>query len=608
MKRESLQIGATKADVEKLLLKLVDPVMAELKEGHAGIHLGETGSSYGSKTAHMEAFSRLFWGVAPLVAGGSHPTYLDRLVEGVRNGTDPDHSEYWGELTDYHQMLVEMSVYGYALCLMPDQLWGKLTNEERDHLVAWLSQSSQYKCHDCNWLFFPVLVQLGLKQVGAPYCQQTIDDSLKRMEAFYLGNGWYADGEDAHRDYYVPFAIHFYSLFYAKIMEEDDPERASLYKERAKRFAKDFIYWFADDGRAIPYGRSMTYRFAQAAFWSAIVYAEVDVTPYTLGEIKGLLLRHLREWIDRPIFDARGVLTIGYEYPNLGMSENYNSPGSPYWALKTFLFLALTDDHPFWETDEQKMPKLTDVHAQSEANKVLTRHQGHAAIFNAGHPRTNEHTHTSAKYEKFVYSSHFGFSVPRAEWGMEQGAFDSMLALSEQDQLFRVKRSSTMIQLSKSLIKMEWQPWRDVTVETWIVPGLPCHLRVHRIQTARPLAAAEGGFAVGLDEGENGSSIMGEGKALYSYSGGTSGIKRLFGTGEVKLVYPNINTNIMKPRTSIPTVVSTLEPGTHIQAVAVYGVPDDCYDSDWDGYFSVEEKDGILTFYQKGLDEPILTI
>lgn len=191
---------------------------------------------------------------------------------------------------------------------------------------------------------------------------------------------------------------------------------------------------------------------------------------------------------------------------------------------------------------------------------------------------------------------------------MEQGAFDSMLALSEQDQLFRVKRSSTMIQLSKSLIKMEWQPWRDVTVETWIVPGLPCHLRVHRIQTARPLAAAEGGFAVGLDEGENGSSIMGEGKALYSYSGGTSGIKRLFGTGEVKLVYPNINTNIMKPRTSIPTVVSTLEPGTHIQAVAVYGVPDDCYDSDWDGYFSVEEKDGILTFYQKGLDEPILTI
>lgn len=608
MNRESLQVGATKADVENVLFELIDPVMAELKEGHAGIHLGETGSSYGSKTAHMEAFSRLFWGVAPLVAGGGETSHLDRLIVGIRNGTDPNHSQYWGKLTDYHQMLVEMSVYGYALCLMQDQLWGRLTNEEQDYLVAWLSQSSQYKCHDCNWLFFPVLVQLGLKQVGAPYCQQTIDDSLERMEAFYLGNGWYADGEDAHRDYYVPFAIHFYSLFYAKVMEKEDPARATLYKERAQLFAKDFIYWFADDGRAIPYGRSMTYRFAQAAFWSAIVFAEVDVATYSLGEIKGLLFRHLREWMDRPIFDARGVLTIGYDYPNLEMSENYNSPGSPYWALKTFLFLALSDDHPFWSAEEQEMPTLSEVHAQTEANKVLTRHHGHAAMFNAGHPRTNEHTHTSAKYEKFVYSSHFGFSVPRAEWGIEQGAFDSMLALSEQDQLFRVKRSSTSIQLSKSLIKMEWKPWQDVIVETWLVPGLPCHLRVHRIQTARPLTAAEGGFAVGLDEGENGLSIVGEGKALYTHRGGTSGMKRIYGTGEVKLVYPNINTNLINPRTSIPTVVGTFEPGTHIQAVAVYGATDDRYEEDWDTYFSVEEKGGTLLFYQKDIAEPILSI
>ncbi|WP_375120557.1 DUF2264 domain-containing protein [Paenibacillus sp. CR_12] len=29
------------------------------------------------------------------------------------------------------------------------------------------------------------------------------------------------------------------------------------------------------------------------------------------------------------------------------MAENYNAPGSPYWALKTFLVLQLAEDSPF---------------------------------------------------------------------------------------------------------------------------------------------------------------------------------------------------------------------------------------------------------------------
>ncbi|MDQ0207450.1 DUF2264 domain-containing protein [Alkalicoccobacillus murimartini] len=601
-----------KTELEDILLKLVKPAISEFQSGHAGIRLGETGTSYDSQTAEMEGLSRLLWGVAPLLAGGRKESQvIDPLVEGIKNGINPTHPEYWGELSDYDQRLVEMSVYGYALCLAPDQVWGKLTAEEQEQLVVWLSQSSKYKCHDCNWLFFPVLVQLGLKQVGAPYCQKTIDESLDRVEAFYLGDGWYADGQDAHRDYYVPFAIHFYSLFYAKMMENEDPKRAATYKERAALFAQDFIYWFADDGAAIPFGRSMTYRFSQAAFWSAVVFADVEVAPYSLGEIKGILFRHIRQWMELPIFDTRGVLTIGYAYPNLCVSENYNSPGSPYWALKTFLFLALAEDHPFWEAEEEKMPVLADVSVQPESNKVLARDNGHAAIFNPGHTKTNDHTHTSAKYEKFVYSSHFGFSVPRGEWGLEQAAFDSMLALSEQDHLYRVKRTSKTITLSESMIQMVWQPWNDVEVETWVIPVLPGHLRVHRIKTARHLSAAEGGFAVGLGDRNTEPTALitnSDDAALYSNVGGTSAIKLLYGKGHAKLVFPNANTNLVKSRTSIPTIVADFEPGTHIVASIVYGTPEPHVEEDWASSFSFQEEEGSISFYQKGDEEPRLKL
>ena len=45
-----------------------------------------------------------------------------------------------------------------------------------------------------------------------------------------------------------------------------------------------------------------------------------------------------------------------------------------------------------------------------------------------------------------------------------------------------------------------WYPWKDVEVETWLVPptlDAPAwHVRVHRIRTGRALTSAEGGFAI----------------------------------------------------------------------------------------------------------------
>ena len=59
--------------------------------------------------------------------------------------------------------------------------------------------------------------------------------------------------------------------------------------------------------------------------------------------MKGIVNRHMRSWWEKPVFDKEGLLTIGYAYPNLNMAEGYNGPGSPYWALKSFIVLAVED-------------------------------------------------------------------------------------------------------------------------------------------------------------------------------------------------------------------------------------------------------------------------
>ncbi|WNS44140.1 DUF2264 domain-containing protein [Paenibacillus sp. MMS20-IR301] len=562
----------TREDLLAALEQLTAPLEPYYSPGRASLQIGSTGAGYPAATAGMEGFSRVLWGLVPLLIGGGESSMWSLVLDGIRHGTDPDHAEYWGEVRDYDQRLVEMAVFGFALAAVPGQLWAPLAPQEQERLYNWLNQINSHPCHDCNWLFFNVLVNTGFRIIGRPYDAEQLERNLERMDAFYLGEGWYSDGVGGHSDYYGPFAIHYYSLLYAKLMEQDDPQRAHKFKERARLFAAGFLGWFAPDGSALPYGRSMTYRFAMSAFWSALAYAGVDGLP--AGVLKGLVLRNLRWWFSQPIFDAAGILTIGYAYPNLVMAESYNAPGSPYWALKAFLPLALGPEHPFWAEEELPLPELPAVMVQQPAHLVMVREpaSGHVAGFNSGHLSSNEHTHTSAKYEKFVYSTGFGFSVPRAEWGLGQGAYDSMLALSEGgENLYRVRRRNLESEITDNVLRAVWKPWSDVEVRSWIVAGLPWHIRIHRIKTGRALDAAEGGFALGQEtELEQAADSLG---LVAATPWGVSGIKGLRGYGKAELVWPNANTNLLRPRTVLPTLTVPLQPGVHWLASAVYGDP-----------------------------------
>lgn len=567
---------ATKADMQEAFRQLVYPLKPHYSEGHARLKLGVTGVHYGPEIAEMEGFSRVLWGFVPFLAGGGEDELWDNLLDGIRNGTDPGHPEYWGQVSDYDQRLVEMAAFGYALSLIPERIWGPLNERERSNLYTWLNQMNSHPCYDCNWLFFNVLVNLGFRKAGLPYDARQLEGNLRRIDDFYLSDGWYSDGIGGHSDYYVPFALHFYGLLYAKLMNDEDPERSRVFKERAGKFAGQFIHWFAEDGSALPYGRSLAYRFAQSAFWGALAYAEVEALPY--GVIKGLILRNLRWWFKQDMLNEEGLLTIGYAYPNLVMAETYNSPGSPYWSLKFFMPLALADEHPFWMAEELPLPELEALAVQQPAHLAICRESetGHVVAFNSGHLSTNDHTHTSAKYEKFAYSTAFGFSVPRSEWGISQGAFDSMLALSEAgDNLYRVRRQNEESRIEDNILYSRWKPWPNVEVQTWVVAGLPWHIRIHRLHTERALDTAEGGFAASLTPALQ-EIVSADRTGITAISSqGVSGVLSLTGHREAVMIRPSTNTNVLMPRTVIPTLLASLTPGTHWLVSAIYGEPAD---------------------------------
>ncbi len=568
----------SKKDLEKFIIDLVKPLEKNLIRSSTRLHFSNKSTGAPDGVSQIEGFSRIMWGIAALDKVDSNWPMWRSIREGLIKGTDPDHPDYFGDVGDYDQRIVEMAAISYALVLRPDCVYDPLDEDQRANLYTWLDQVNEREAHNCNWKFFRVMVNIAFKTLDLPYNKVKMDAYLDDLDTYYLSEGWYKDGDpkQAHGDYYIPFAMHYYGLFYSIYMRDVDPVRAEKYVQRASAFADEFVYWFAEDGSALPYGRSLSYRFAQAAFWSMIVVADVK-TSLSLGEIKGIIMRHLRWWNKQPIYDAGSRLTIGYAYENAFMAEEYMGPGSVYWCLKTMVIAKLPESHRFWFVQEEPMPRLFGSKLQEALGLVLKRDSKskHVLAYNAGNYHTNGHIHVECKYEKFVYSTFFGFSVPRSHRRLEFGAFDSTLAVSLDGSYYRHKDKSTTIEIGKKMIKTIWEPYGGILIETYLLMGHPWHIRIHNISTDKPLYTADGGFAIGLEsmEGteldqkysqtENAISIMTE--------QGYSRIKDLSGNQKPEAIKAASNTNIMNPRTLIPTLKGTLEPGRTVLASYISG-------------------------------------
>jgi len=589
-----------RADVEQAVHQLLNPLKELYSNGCSRIHVGYTGASYALESIQMETFCRVLWGLAPLIYGNGYSDLWQKFIVGLKNGCNPQSEEYWGQVKDHDLKLVNMAALAFAMALVPEKITDALSKEEKQNLYVWLNQINDHKLWNNNWLFFRVLVNIGLKKTGLPHNIEAVEETLNLLEEFYLGDGWYSDGKTNQRDYYVGFAMHFYGLIYARLMETEDPVRSQMYKERAELFAKEFIYWFAPDGSSIPFGRSLTYRFAHSAFWSALVFAGVDT--FQWGIVKGIVLRNLRWWVKKPIFTSDGILTNGYIYPNTHMIENYSGSGAPYWALKTFLCLCEDNDHPFWANQELELPALEAVHKQEHSRMLICRKKNHIQAFPVGQNSYPEMMRVGEKYTKFAYSNVFGFSVSVGPYGLAQGGFDSILAISLGDNYYRTRKSCKQFSVTDTHVYSKWTVFGDVEVHTWIIPISSWHIRIHKILTPRQIETAEGGYAFPLKNGtfDNNHETLRNGDSGIAATDleGISGIQDVsFGqtTREAKLVIAEPNTNLMNQNTVIPTLISHLDAGQYLLGCLVLGdTHSDDFSNKWASLPVVSMENGVV--------------
>lgn len=388
--------GCTRAHWEVAADTLLAAVEPYATEDRALYHFpGDRESSSGRLSDGLEGYARTLL----LAAFRRDETALGRYADGLAAGV----AGVWPRIEDRGQPLVEAASVALALRLTRPLLWDRLDDGVRGRAAAWLGDALTAEPWPCNWELFPVTVGGFLQDIGyeTDRAREAVDHGLERIEQWYVGDGWYTDGDGRKFDYYNGWAMHLYPVLHAWLA--DDPRLLDHYGDRLERHLADYARLFGGDGAPLHQGRSLTYRFASTApLWLGALTGRTPLPP---GETRRLASGALKYFLERGAVDSAGLLTLGWHGPDPAVLQGYSGPASPYWASKGFLGLLLPPDHPVWTAPEEPGPAEREdaVTALAAPNWLLqsTRSDGIVRLHNHG----SEDVRYDPFYTRLAYST-----------------------------------------------------------------------------------------------------------------------------------------------------------------------------------------------------------
>jgi hypothetical protein len=432
--------GYTRAHWEAVLGRLVRGHALHLSPGKAHTLWSGRPTPYLGDKQGLEGVARLMHPIGAWLVDPSTPNTMEfegarvdvvaMMREALLTGTDSRHAEYWGDIGDVDQRIVETADISWFLWLTRERLWNQLSPDEQTQIVAWLRQVDLKKVYHSNWHMFPLTNHTVRKHLGQPYLQDEIRRHHERTDIFLAGDGWYSDGSDPrHFDFYNPWAFHPGKLQWVHLDGDNWPEERDLSIRVARAFVYNFPYFFGSNGALPAWGRSLTYRFSVLA--TPLYLRWLGASPLTDGQLRRMCSGQLQYFVDHGAITAEGQISQGYWGTRPAIVEQYIGTGSPNWTARGLVALLFPEDHPFWTSVEQPLPvEHGDFQRTIPAagmSLVGTQETGQVQMLSAitSHGSSNDYP---AKYGKLRYSTHFLPNVLHTdEWNY---APDAMLLLS----------------------------------------------------------------------------------------------------------------------------------------------------------------------------------
>lgn len=343
--------------------RLLDGARRFASPGHARITFPGAEGGYGRAVDGLEGFARTFLLAGFRIAGArgdGTEELADFYRRGIMTGVDPDADDRWVRLDEHPQAKVEAASLALVLDMTRPWIWDRLDALTQQRVVDYLAPVVGDATYPkTNWLWFRVVVQTFLRSVGGPWSAQDIADDLALHDDLVREDGWISDGFERSYDHYVGWALHTYPVLWSRMRGADELAGGRTVADivRLDRYLQDAVALVGADGSPLVQGRSLIYRFAAAApFW---VGAMAEVPSVPLGQLRHAATAIVAHFDDHGVPGPDGVLTMGWHQEWRELAQSYSGPGSPYWAVKGLLGIALPADHPVWSVDAEPLPAET---------------------------------------------------------------------------------------------------------------------------------------------------------------------------------------------------------------------------------------------------------
>jgi len=345
--------------------KIASPVLSNMSKAelrkNMQVEYSPTWDGRNNQVAYMEAFGRLIAGIAPFLALPDDTSAESKVRERLRSQTlqslthavnpeSPDYL-YWGN-NQVRQPLVDASYIAQAFLMEPDTLWKPLDTETKQRYIHEFKTIRQITPWNNNWILFAATIESFLLSIGEEINAARIDTAIETIEKWYVGDGWYSDGDKFHFDHYNGYVIHpmLVEVLKANVAKgrRDQKELDKAYK-RMQRYATFQERYISPEGTYIVVGRSSTYRVGAFQPLVKLVLAHTLPEEIKPAQVRCALTAVMKRIFIPSTFTKEGWLTLGLlgnEQKNL--ADYYSNTGSMYITSLAFLPLGLPASHEFW--------------------------------------------------------------------------------------------------------------------------------------------------------------------------------------------------------------------------------------------------------------------
>lgn len=351
----------------ELAYKMAAPVLSNMAKGELQknmiVELSPNWDGRNIKVTYMEAFGRLMAGIAPWLTLPDDETEEGKIRKQLRewalksyaNAVDPQSPDYLLWRAE-GQPLVDAAYIAESFLRAFDQLWMPLDEQTKQRYIEELTLIRRVDPPYTNWLLFSSTIESFLAKAGAKYDAYRVNSAIRKVEEWYTGDGWYADGPSFAFDYYSSYVFHPMYLETLQAMKDAKAYTRIHYSKyydralkRAQKYSLILERLISPEGTFPVFGRSIPYRMAAMQPLALMAWYQELPAGVSNAQVRCALTAVMKRMFQSGNnFNEGGFLTIGFSGRQPNIADWYTNNGSLYMTSLAFLPLGLPASHPFW--------------------------------------------------------------------------------------------------------------------------------------------------------------------------------------------------------------------------------------------------------------------